>query len=361
MPASIFGERFFGRRQPAWHRIGTVMDEDLTVSQAMQHVDVGFEIYTTPTYVEVNGQYIKTADLGQTSTGRSTSEYNAIMREPTTDDPQHRVLSVVGGQWTPIQTRELAEYLDPISKKYPVETIGAIGHGEKIFITLDAGERTIAGEHHHLYYLITDHRDGTGALTIAFTPVRVVCQNTLTTGLNSAKISTALKHNKQIKQDAQWWIRIMNNMLTSQDQVVAQLERLAHYKLEDGDVNKVLGVSYPEPSRPRKLSLTKDITPDDVSKDTWLTILNDTKDMQMKFEQKKENQDKIRNAALSRFHVFNDEQPQLANTPWALWQAVVETEDYRKGWEVRNTSSALFGVRAATKARAFKSVSALCN
>ena len=31
MPASIFGERFYGRRQPAWHRIGTVMDLDATV------------------------------------------------------------------------------------------------------------------------------------------------------------------------------------------------------------------------------------------------------------------------------------------------------------------------------------------
>mgnify|MGYP003676594407 CR=1 FL=1 len=40
MPASIFGERFFGRRQPAWHRIGTVMDTDATVSEAMKYVDV---------------------------------------------------------------------------------------------------------------------------------------------------------------------------------------------------------------------------------------------------------------------------------------------------------------------------------
>ena len=360
MAASIFGERFFGRRQPAWHGLGTVMNEDLTVSQAMQHVDLGFEIYTTPTYIYVEeetqqgvtvGKYVTTESLG--------SEHNAIVREPTLDDPQHRVLSVVGGQWTPIQTKELASYLDPIAEKYPVETLGAIGHGEKIFITLDAGEKTIAGEHHHLYYLITDHRDGTGALTIAFTPVRVVCQNTLTTGLSSAKVSTALKHNKQIKADTQWWIRIMNNMLTSQDQVVAQLERLAHFQLAAGDVGRVLQTAYPEPSRPRKLNLTKDITPDDVSKDTWLTILNDTKDMQTKFEKLKENKDKIRNAALTRFQVFNDEQPKLANTPWALWQAVVETEDYRKGW--RDTSSALFGDRAATKARAFKSVSALCN
>ena len=360
MAANIFGERFFGRRQPAWHRIGTVMDADLTVSEAMNKVDIGFEIFTTPTYVYIDGQgYVTTESLGSTENGRKTSEYNAIMREPTIDDPQHRVLSVVGGQWTPVQTRELAQYLDPISEKYPVETLGALGYGEKIFITLDAGTQTIAGEEHHLYYLITDHRDGTGALTIAFTPVRVVCQNTLTTGLNAAKVSTSLKHNKQIKEDTRWWINIMNDMLRSQDQVVAQLDSLSHFTLNDGDANKILKVAYPEPSRPRKLNLTKGITADDVSKDTWLTILNDTKDMQEKYEKLKESKDKIRDAALERFHVFNDAQPQLANTPWAIWQAIVETEDYRKGWQ--NTSSALFGERAAIKARAFKSALALCQ
>ena len=93
MPASIFGERFFGRRQPAWHRIGTVMDTNATVSEAMQYVDVDFEIYTTPTYISLpDGTQIQT-------------DHNAIMREPTTDDPQHRILSVVGGDWPPIQMR----------------------------------------------------------------------------------------------------------------------------------------------------------------------------------------------------------------------------------------------------------------
>ena len=347
MAASIFGERFFGRRQPAWHRIGTVIDDDLTVSQAMQHVAVGVEIYTTRTYISLpDGTQVET-------------DHNAIVREPTHDDPQHRVLSVVGGQWTPIQTRDLANYLDPISEKYPVETIGAIGHGEKLFITLDAGESAIAGEHHKLYYLITDHRDGTGALTIAFTPVRVVCQNTLTTGLNSAKVSVALKHNKMIKADTEWYVRLFNRMLTSQDQVIAEMDRLAKFVVTEEEVMQVMKTAYPEPSRPRRLNLAKDISQDDVGKDTWLTILNDTKHLQDEYDKRVEAKNKIRNGAIERFHVFNDEQPQLANTPWALWQAIVETEDYRKGWS--NTSSTLFGERANIKARAFKSALALCK
>ena len=162
-----------------------------------------------------------------------------------------------------------------------------------------------------------------------------------------------------IKADTEWYVRLFNNMLTSQDQVVAQLETLAHFSIEEAEALRVLKTAYPEPSRPRRLNLSKDITQDDVGKDTWLTILNDTKHLQDEYDKRVEAKNRIRNAALERFHVFNDEQPNLANTPWAIWQAVVETEDYRKGGQ--NTSSALFGERANIKAKAFKSALALCK
>ena len=34
MPATLFGERFIGRREPAWHRLGEVFDENLSKEQA---------------------------------------------------------------------------------------------------------------------------------------------------------------------------------------------------------------------------------------------------------------------------------------------------------------------------------------
>ena len=347
MSASIFGERFYGRRTPAWHRIGTVMDADLTVSEAMTHVDVDFKIFTSPAFIEMpDGTKIPT-------------DHNAIVREPTQDDNQYRILSVVGGEWTPIQMSDLATYLDPISEKYPVETLGALEHGKKIFLTLDAGESAIAGEHHKLYYLITDHRDGTGALTMAFTPVRVVCQNTLTTGLNAAKVSTRLTHDRMIKANTQWYTGIFNSMLTAQDQVVAQMNRLADFELDAGEAEKVLAVAYPPTPQPKRLRLSNGITQDDVPRETWMKILNDTKQDREVWEKNKDNDDKIRAGALERFHVFNDEFPKNANTPWAIWQAVVETEDFRNGHS--NSSTAVYGLRANRKARAFKAALALCN
>ena len=347
MPAEIFGERFFGRRTPAWHRIGTVMDADLTVTEAMQHCDVGFEIFTSPSYIRLpDGTEVET-------------NHNAIVREPVVDDNEYRVLSVVGGEWTPIQMRDLATYLDPISEKYPVETMGALDRGKKIFFTLDAGTSAIAGEEHKLYYLVTDHRDGTGALTIAFTPVRVVCQNTLTTGLNAAKVSTRLTHDRMIKANTQWYTNIFNSMLTAQDQVVAQMNRLAEFDLDAGEAEKVLKVAYPATPQPKRLRLSNGVTQDDVPRETWLKILNDTKYDRESWEKSKDNDDKIREKAWERFEAFNDEFPKVANTPWAIWQAIVETEDFRKGHT--QTATALFGDRANRKARAFKAALALCS
>ena len=120
MPATLFGERFLGRREPAWHRLGEVFpaDEKLTATDAMQRVDMMFN-------VDKHQQYIKMPD----GTELPTKSYS-VVREPTTDDPQHRVLGTVGKEWTALQASDLSKMLDPITVKCPVETAGAIGKGE---------------------------------------------------------------------------------------------------------------------------------------------------------------------------------------------------------------------------------------
>ena len=61
MPASLFGERFLGRK-PAWHRLGTVMDtQGMSATEAMRIADIGFPITKVPTYAELpNGDLIQT-------------------------------------------------------------------------------------------------------------------------------------------------------------------------------------------------------------------------------------------------------------------------------------------------------------
>ena len=340
-PATLFGERFIGRREPAWHRLGEVFpaEEKMTASEGMKRADILFGIDKFP-------QVVKMADGSELDT-----DSFAVVREPTADDNQHRVLATVGKEWTAIQAKDLGRMLDPISERFPIETAGAIGMGEKIFLSMDAGDSAIAGEDHKLYWLVTDHRDGTGALTIAFTPVRVVCQNTLVTGLRSSKVSVNLKHNKNINVDASFYLDIFNQMARTQESVVEAMNSLTKVTLEKEQVKQILTSAYPSASKPNRLKLSDGITADDVPANVWTRILLDRKDQTEEYDKRQARIDRIRENATERIEVFNQEFSNLANTPWAIYNAVVETEDYRRGWD--GSGTALFGQRAEAKARAF--------
>ena len=341
MPATLFGERFVSRREPAWHGLGEVFDKDLKLNatQAMQKANILFGINKYP-------QVVKMED----GTELATDSF-AVVRDPVAEDPQPRVLATVGNDWTAIQASKLGEMLDPITDKFPVETAGAIGKGEKIFLTMDAGGSTIAGEDHELYWLVTDHRDGTGALSIAFTPVRVVCQNTLVTGLRSAKVSVNLKHNKNIETDAAFYLDIFGQMKKTQESVVLAMNSLTKATLVERQVDTILRAAYPNASQPTKLNQTNGITSNDVPSIVWNRIQKDRNEQNELWEKRQARVDRIKDNAKERINVFNEEFSNLANTPWAVYNAIVETEDYRRGWD--GSGTALYGQRADAKARAF--------
>ena len=346
MSATLFGDRFIGR-EPAWHRLGQVFDRDekMTATDAMNRADIMFNVDKMPQFIELpTGEHIP------------TSSYS-VVREPTVDDPEYRVLASVGKEWTAIQATELGKMLDPITARYPVETAGAIGRGEKIFISLDAGESKIAGEDHNLFYLVSDARDGTGALNIAFTPVRVVCQNTLVAGLNNAKVSISIKHNKNIRTDAEFYLDIFNQMASVKDTIVSAMDSMTAVTLDEQDVKKIMLKAYPNASRPSRLKLSDGISADEVPAHVWTKILKDRESKKDEYEKRQARVDRIKANAMERLDVFNQEFPHIAQTPWAVYNAVVETEDYRRGWDSSDTM--IFGSRAEAKIRAFQAGLAL--
>ena len=346
MAHNLYDERFVTRK-PAWHKLGTVFGEDtkLTATQAMEMADMMFGIEKYP-------QVVKLEDGTELDTGSY-----AVVREPTSTDNKHEVLATVGKEWTPIQARDLGRMIDPISENFPVESAGALGKGEKIFLSLDASESKIAGEDHHLYWLVTDARDGTSGLTIAFTPVRVVCQNTLITGMRSSKVSINLKHNKSIQTDTEFYLDIFRDMAATKEQVVNAMNSLTNNVLDDNKIKTIINYAYRDASRPTKLKLSDGVTAEDVDAKAWSRILAHRKNELEEFDKRRTRKDAVKNVAYERLDIFNQEFGHFANTPWAVYNSVVEAEDYRRGHNGNNdapaSSTALFGDRAKTKARAF--------
>ena len=346
MAHNLYDERLVTRR-PAWHKLGKVFGEDtkLTATEAMEMADMMFGIEKYP-------QIVKLDDGTELDTGSF-----AVVREPTSTDNNHEVLATVGKEWTPIQARDLGRMIDPISESFPVESAGALGKGEKIFLSLDASESKIAGEDHHLYWLVTDARDGTSGLTIAFTPVRVVCQNTLITGMRSSKVSINLKHNKSIQNDTEFYLDIFRDMAKTKEQVVTAMNTLTNNTLEKKAVDSIINYAYKDASRPTRLKLSDGVRADDVDAKAWTRILAHRKDELEEYDKRTQRKDAVKNVAYERLDIFNQQFGHFANTPWAVYNSVVEAEDYRRGHNGNNdapaSSTALFGDRAKTKARAF--------
>lgn len=165
MSHRIFGERFLGRREPAWHGLGQVFreDESLSVTDAFERAGLMYRFEKVPLEVPLpDGSHQQVDPV-------------AVMREPTPDDPVWRCVAVVDPTFGIIQHVDLARQLDPLSARWPVETVGALEMGKTCFVTLKTGAYDIAKDQVERYLLISDGKGGDHALRIALVDIRVVC------------------------------------------------------------------------------------------------------------------------------------------------------------------------------------------
>jgi hypothetical protein len=149
-------------------------------------------------------------------------------------------------------------------------------------------------------------------------------------------------------------MNVFHDMLKARDSVINTMNQLSLVRVTDEEAKKILRSAYPDASVPRRLKLASDITPDDVGKEVWLQLLNDKAHYAGQYDKERARVEVRRAAAWERYGVFNDSFPKVAGTPWAIWQAIVETEDYRKGKNDGSSDKAiLYGNRAEAKARSF--------
>lgn len=110
-------------------------------------------------------------------------------------------LGIVKERYTPVQNIEAFTFFDgAIGKDKAIwQTAGYFGRGERIFVSAKLPKNIyVNGDPIENYLVFTTSHDGSSGVKILFTPIRVVCQNTLNAAIRTASNFVSFRHTKNV-------------------------------------------------------------------------------------------------------------------------------------------------------------------
>lgn len=188
---------FFSARVAAWHKLGTITEGALTADEALKIAHLDWQVHKSDTPVGIMVPDWKETDKdNRTLPIRLNDKFLTYRYHPKTHKPQ--ALGVVGSRYTPVQNSEAFAFLNLVSDESGAvfETAGALGAGEQVFMTMKLPEAIQIGGQDaiEMNLLAWNTHDGSSSFKMVVTPIRVVCQNTLSMALAGAHNTFALRH-----------------------------------------------------------------------------------------------------------------------------------------------------------------------
>ncbi len=158
-----------------WHKFGTRFKRGFTSEEALEAAGLDYEV-----------------ELQELSTPNVVCEsHKAIVRTDT-----QSVLGVVGNNYEPLQNKDAFRFFDALVKNKTAlyETAGALKGGRQIWLLakIEGQIEILKNDPINKYFLLTNSHDGLRAVAGRVTPIRVVCDNTLTAAI-SRKIKEEIR------------------------------------------------------------------------------------------------------------------------------------------------------------------------
>jgi len=177
-------------RQPAWHKLGTVLTEAVSGDEMLKRAGLDWEVFSAPLFA--NGQK-ETGLLKPTGWDTVTDkplltkEYADCVIQVPNRKAVYRsdtgaCLGIAGEGYEIFQNREMVEVMDSIAEgsSMEYEVAGGLGAGERVWILASIKDLNfnVKGDEIKQYLTIKSSHDGSSALDIHPTTIRVVCANT---------------------------------------------------------------------------------------------------------------------------------------------------------------------------------------
>lgn len=243
------------------------------------------------------------------------------------------VLGIVRGAYTPLQNREAFSFFDPIvgDKAAIYHTAGALGNGERVWVLakLPGDIRVIGEDITEKYLLLSNSHDGNSAVQIKFTPIRVVCQNTLTMALSQGP-TLRVPHTRDVHERLKIAVNMLNAIKGRYGALEGAFKGMTTVQVDENRLQRYLLQVFPDPRRR-------------ADEDRYQRALEqarmDRAGVEYMFTEGRGNKQKG-----------------VAGTLWAAYNGVIEYVDYRKyakATDDRQVETIWFGDGYSAKARAF--------
>jgi phage/plasmid-like protein (TIGR03299 family) len=293
---NLHGNRMAFVGEEPWHGLGTEVPANVTSTNMLKAAKLDWKVKKVPA---TGARIIKRRQ------GKEIYDRYFIERDCVGKEEVRPVLGVVGAQYELLQNDEAFAFFDPFLKpgQARYETAGALGNGERVWVQVRVGDPIVVKDDDRVdrFILLSNSHDGRGALSLRFTPIRVVCQNTLNLALEGGEHVVNLRHSRHMRdrladQQVEYLLRMVGDTF---DRAARQFRKLAAEKVTGDLRSKFLTAMFLRTKEQEKSD----------EKPRWWTAIDDILD------------NTVVTPAATR------------DTMWGLYNAVTRAEDFRETTE----------------------------
>lgn len=223
--------------EPPWHGLGTALKEPATAQQAIRVANLDWEVVKKP-LLAFDG-----------SVSHPIPDRFAIIRKDWLGQPKP-IFGIVGAEYTPLQNRDAFAFFDALVGEGAAiyHTAGALGDGERVWVLAKLPEdiHVVGDDIANKFLLLSNSHDGSSAVQIKFTPIRVVCQNTLTMALAQGR-TLRVPHVKSLRErmkQAAGLLGIINRQFGT---IETQFKGMVSRQIGQQHLDKYLRLVFPDP------------------------------------------------------------------------------------------------------------------
>lgn len=236
-------DSMFSFRKTPWHGLGTIVEDAPDSGDALKIACLDWTIEQRPLFTQSK------VDVGKSWYPKVETRYHEVPEVfANVRSDIDGVLGIVSRQYKVVQNAEAFAFTDAlIGNNVQYETAGSLNGGKRVWLLAKLPQQSLLGDAFVPYLLFSNSHDGSSSVRVTMTPVRVVCNNTLSLALGSAKRIWSTPHKGDMDAKLEEARMTLQNAETYMKELNTEVEKLARKPFNGALVKDLLDELFPVP------------------------------------------------------------------------------------------------------------------